>query len=498
MKKYIIIIFGSLLFASTGAIHAQQKQELTLDLSLDQAIELAQKQSIESFRSKNMYLSKYWEFRSYKASRLPGLVLRGTPLSYNESYRLVETTEGDQYVKNNALTSTGTLSLSQNLALTGGTVSIQSSLQRIDDYQYDTRKFVSRPYEIVLDQPLNGYNSFRWDAKIDPLKFEIAKRVLVQDLEDLALNAISNFFNAASAEINVKIAETNYQNADTLLRIGRGRFEIGTVTQDDLLDLELSFLNAKIELTKSKLNLRQTRIRLNSFLRLDENIVVKCLLPHSIPNMEVEFDKALDLAIANNPEQLSYEQMLLQANEAIARARSTSGLSASLTASLGVNQTSTTIDQAYQQPFDDYRGVGVTFRVPLLDWGYRHGQIQMAKSQRDVTDAQVQQARIDFEQSILQNIMEFNLQSAQVEIAAKADTIAQLGFDVTKQRFMIDKVDVIKLNSARNSLDAARRSYVDALRRYWNYYYTVRKMTLHDFTQEKNLMDDFDKMIAKP
>jgi outer membrane protein TolC len=165
---------------------------------------------------------------------------------------------------------------------------------------------------------------------------------------------------------------------------------------------------------------------------------------------------------------------------------------------LGVNQTSTTIDQAYQQPYDDYRGVGVTLRVPILDWGYRHGQIQMAKSQRDVTDAQVQQARIDFEQSILQNIMEFNLQSAQVEIAAKADTIAQLGFDVTKQRFMIDKVDVIKLNSARNSLDAARRSYVDALRRYWNYYYTVRKMTLHDFTQEKNLMDDFDKIIVKP
>lgn len=488
----ILLIVSLFIALATSQSIAQKPQATELQLTLNQAIEISQTQSIALFRYKNMYLSKYWAFRSYKASRLPGLSLSATPLNYSEDYRLLE---NNTYQKNRTLQSSAALSLSQNLALTGGTISIESYVNRMEDYENDFLQFKTTPYGIVFEQPLNGYNSFRWDTKIEPLKFEIAKREFIQNLEDLALKSVQYFFNAASAEINVKISETNYQNADTLLRIGKGRFEIGTVTQDELLDLELSFLNAKIDLTKAKMNLRQARILLNSFLRLDENVVVKCILPDNIPNFEVEFEKALAYSLDNNPELLSNQRKLLEANETIARVRSTTGLAASLRANLGVNRTAPTIQESYQQPYDDNRGIGVNFTVPILDWGYRHGQIKMAKSERDVTDAEVQQARIDFEQSILQNVMEFNLQADQVMIAAKADTIAQLGYDVTKQRFMIDKVDVLKLNSARNSLDAAKRNYIDALERYWSNYFSIRRITLFDFERQQVLTQDFDQLI---
>ena len=38
--------------------------------------------------------------------------------------------------------------------------------------------------------------------------------------------------------------------------------------------------------------------------------------------------------------------------------------------------------------------------------------------------------------------MEFNLQGDQVTNSAKADTIAQLKYDVTQQRFLIGKQDI--------------------------------------------------------
>lgn len=94
--------------------------------------------------------------------------------------------------------------------------------------------------------------------------------------------------------------------------------------------------------------------------------------------------------------------------------------------------------------------------------------------------------------------MEFNLQEKQVEISAKADTIAQLGYEVTKQRFFIDKVDVIKLNSARNSLDAARRNYISSLRQYWRSYYQMRQITLYDFVNDKPLMEALDELLEQP
>ncbi len=89
------------------------------------------------------------------------------------------------------------------------------------------------------------------------------------------------------------------------------------------------------------------------------------------------------------------------------------------------------------------------------------------------------------------------MQEKQVEISAKADTIAQKGYDVTKQRFLIDKVDVIKLNSARNSLDAARRNYISSLRQYWRSYFQMRQITLYDFVNDRPLIKELEELLQQ-
>ena len=119
----------------------------------------------------------------------------------------------------------------------------------------------------------------------------------------------------------------------------------------------------------------------------------------------------------------------------------------------------------------------------------------MAQSNREVVRISVNQEKIDFEQNVIMNVMEFNLQASQVTNTAKADTIAQMGYDVTQQRFLIGKVDVTKLNLARNDQEQARREYIRALRSYWNYYFTIRRLTLYDFEKKITLSEDFDRII---
>lgn len=121
----------------------------------------------------------------------------------------------------------------------------------------------------------------------------------------------------------------------------------------------------------------------------------------------------------------------------------------------------------------------------------------MAKSNREVTRAQIEKDRIEFEQDLMVKVMEFNLQEEQVAIALMADSTANLGYDITKKRFYIDKVDVIKLNAARNSLSSARRSYVNALRSYWSFYFEIRESTLYDFEKNLSLEEDFDKLVQE-
>lgn len=495
--RQILSLILIILCLQTQAQTIPDSLKQNMRLSLSEAIQLAKLQSLSSFRSKNMYLASYWDFRSFKASQLPGLRLNATPFNYNRSVTPQYDFESGDFifVPDERISSDIGLSLNQNITFTGGELSLTSDVRRLENMGSDNISYTSIPVSIRLRQPLTGYNEFKWQSKLKPLEFEQAKKEFLSEMEALSEQTVRIFFNVVGAHIDLNIAETNLANADTLYNVGKGRFQIGTVTQDELLDMELTYLNAKMAKTKAEVSLKQSQNLLNSFLGFEKDVLITPLIPDEIPGLKINADQALELAKENNPQVLELEAKLIKANEDVARTRSTSGLSADLRANLGVNKQSDNINDLYQPPYGDDRGLGVTLNAPIIDWGTRRGKIQMAKSNKQVAEAEVKQALIDFEQDIIMGILQFNLQEEQVNISAKADTVAQLGYNVTKQRFMIDKVDIIKLNAARNSLDLARRQYINALSEFWRGYYTIRQITLYDFERNESLIKSLDYLL---
>ncbi len=496
MKKQITFM---LIYICCVGILSAQKQEVTIDLTLEQAIDIAFRQSIYSFKQKNMYLSKYWEFRTYKATKLPSLDFSSTIFDYDRSIQSDYDSDTQEYefYSSESLSSDGTMSLTQNIIATGGEISIYSNFDRVQYMQSGNHYFATEPFSISISQPIGGYNDFKWESLLEPLAFEQAKREYLQSLQEMAEETTSSFFDAIMAEINLSIAETNLSNADTLFQIGKGRFEIGTVTQNDLLDLELSYLNASLALSKAKISLYQARYSLNSFLGLEENIKINCLIPSEIPSFKINTSKALEKAFENNPEILNFEQQLIEADRDIAKAKRNNGISADLDANFGFNKESSDFNEAYKGPYGDDQGLYLSLDLPIIDWGQRKGEIQIARSNKEIAMATVRQGKIDFEQEVMIDVMEFNMMEDHVKIAAKADTIALRGYEVTKQRFLIDKVDVIKLNSARNSLDAAKRNYIQSIQDYWSRYYNIRKTTLYDFENNKTLIEELDDLLQQ-
>jgi hypothetical protein len=59
----------------------------------------------------------------------------------------------------------------------------------------------------------------------------------------------------------------------------------------------------------------------------------------------------------------------------------------------------------------------------------------MAESNRELVNATVNQAFVDFEQEVFLRVMEFNMLKSQLEIAQKADIIAEKRYEVTRERF---------------------------------------------------------------
>jgi outer membrane protein TolC len=90
--------------------------------------------------------------------------------------------------------------------------------------------------------------------------------------------------------------------------------------------------------------------------------------------------------------------------------------------------------------------------------------------------------------------MNFKLQQRQLAISAKSDTVAQKGFDVSKQRYMIGKISITDLNVAMSDRDNSRISYILGLQNYWVNYFQIRKITMYDFKANSEISIDFEKM----
>jgi outer membrane protein TolC len=285
----------------------------------------------------------------------------------------------------------------------------------------------------------------------------------------------------------------NLSNADTLYRIAQGRYQLGTISEDELLQMQLSYLNAETASKQADMNLRDRQIRLRSFLGYNETVSLELVIPSEIPNLQVDMQEVLDLAMKNNPEIFTQQLNLLNAQSNVAQAKAAKGLNASLMASLGISTSGADLAYSLQNPSQS-QTVNIGFTVPILDWGKGRGNYKMAQSSLELTQVQVQQALVDFQQNLFLDVEQFNLQKSQVEIAAKSDTVAMRRYEVTKQRFLIGKIAVLDLNDADTRKDQNRRAYIQSLQDYWNYFYNIRSLTLYDFINRKPIETDYEKL----
>ena len=242
--------------------------------------------------------------------------------------------------------------------------------------------------------------------------------------------------------------------------------------------------------------MEKARFNLSSFLGMNNTEKIIPEIPGSLPELIIDQELAFEMAQTLNPEILSLRQKELQAEQTLDRAVKNARFNANLNLSYGLNQSSEELNQVYNDPLDQQM-VNVSINIPLLDWGDRKGQKQMAQKQKEVVDIEVKQSMLDFEQEVKLKVIDFNLQGQVVASAAKADTLARQSYELTQRRFLLGKADVLKLTSSMSARQRAREKYITSLATYWQYYYQVQGLTLFDFKNRRTLEEDFKKLIEE-
>lgn len=491
--KSIISLLTVLLVLFSARVAVSQDTRI---LTFDEVIQLAEEQSPDALMAKHRFRSSYWQYRTYLAQYRPSLILTGTTPDFSNTYDKVwnSSSNGYEYKTSNTLSNLAALSLSQNIGFTGGTISVLSDLTLFNDLENDNRNYISTPLSIGLTQPLFRYNPLKWQKRTEPMMYEAARKTYLANREAVHGQAVRYFFSLALAQINKQIAGMNYSNADTLWRIAKGRYELGTIAEDELLQMQLLWLNAETIQKEADMNLMDREIRLKSFLGLSENYRIQLILPGDIPDLHVDAQEVFDLAMLNNPEIINQQLAIMEAQSNLAQAKAEKGFNANLVAFYGLRDQDPQFELAYSEPNKQQR-VRIGFTMPILDWGLGRGKYKMAQSSLELTQVQTEQAIADFQQNLYLDVEQFNLQAFQVATAAKSDTVAMKMYEVTKQRFLIGKISVLELNNADTRKDQNRRAYVQALQNYWTYFYNIRGLTLFDFINRMPLEIDYEGLI---
>ena len=479
MKKCLKIpIFLVLLVVSTAGYAGGGD---TIHLTMSDVIRLAQESSPQAVQARNTFESAWLSYRSFKAEMLPTLSLSSSP-SLNRSANYVTLPDGSEhYARTNSMRNNLSLDLTQNVWFTGGTISLSGSLSRLDQLGSNpSHTYFAQPLQLSFSQSLNGYNSYRWSRKTEPIEYRMARKQYAETMELVASQAASVFFGLVSAQTDLEIARLNYAAVDTLYTYGLGRYNIGTITENELLQLELNRLNGETSIINSQMSYDDAQDQLRNFLNLSSDTRIEVITDDSIPHFSVPLEQAMELARKNSPDIESMELSRLNSESNLAYYKSQAGFKASVYLSLGLAQTADELPESFRN-LNDEQSVRVTVSIPILDWGRAKGRVRIAQNNLQLTQLRIEQNEVNFEKTVTRTVAQFNLQERQVDIARRAMQTAQHRYEVARHLYMNGNSTILDLNTAITSKDSAYRGYVSALSRYWQLYYTIRSLTAYDF-----------------
>jgi len=479
MKLLYTILFFAI---SCKALCATQSD--TLRLTLQQVVAMAKDNSIAAKQAVTTRETKYWQWRTFKSNYQPQFTLSGNLPGYSKTSTPVIQPDGTIlfqpiHYDNSALT----LNFSQSITATGATIYGQSVLQRFDDFDRNSILYNGVPYAIGFSQPLGQFNSLKWDKKIQPLLFSESKQAYIESQEQISITVTGYFFDLLLAQVNLKTAEANFLNTQNILKVANLKFNLGKVSKNEILQLQLEQLNAKKAVGTAKRDMEIATLNLRSYIGQEGEDKIVLIAPQNISQMTVTADKVLAEAFENRSDAIAFVRRVAEAKRDVALARGQTGLTAALTANLGTSNSAKSIPGVYRSP-QNQQLIELQFSIPVLDWGRSKAKIKTAEANQQLTEYSVEQDKQTFKQQIVTQVSLFNVMREQLAFTAEADSIAAEKYKIARERYVLGDLSITDLSIAFTENDQAKRDYVQSLRDFWSAYYQLRYLSLYDF--EKN------------
>ena len=455
--------------------------------TMERIINYAQENSPEALKIKTSKENQYWQWRTYKSEYKPQLVMDATLPAYQNNNIPVTQDDGSVVYRNtNQSMSYTSLSLEQNIGLTGGKIYLSTDLSRLDDFNQNTNSYSGSPFYIGVEQPLFAFNSLKWLNRIEPLKYQESLKEYAEGIETIAYNTVTMYFNLLIAQISYQIASTNKAHADTIYRIGQERYSMGKISKNELLQLKFGVISSQKAMANAELSIKTSLLELSSFTGLKIADDQKLLLPDKVYAFKIDGEIAIEKALENSNRSIEFKRNILEARRDAEQAKRESRFQASLSLSYGQTNIAPHIPGIYDNP-QTLQTLNVGVSVPILNWGRSKAKREKAMANLQLVEYTMQQTEINYKQEVLTEVENFNMLQEFIFFTSEADKTAEERYQIAMLRYMANDISLTEYNIALEQKDQAKKEFVSALRDYWLAYYFIRLLTLYDFRNNVSL-----------
>jgi outer membrane protein TolC len=477
-------------FLSGTTAHAQYGLYLSLPDIIDTFSIESPAAQIERLNFENEIL----QFENYKKSFLPSVSFNLSPFNFNRSIVKLQQAEDGlyNYVEDYSGSSSTGLSIQQKVLFTGGTLSVNSNLNYLNELSQKRHSFNTTPFSVNYSQQLFGSGkSLQMEKAIEYKKNEISIKNYCANMSKIQHKALTLYMDAFLNLLEMELSEANQSATDSLLHIAIIKHQNKRITESNLKQIELQAVNNEYLVENARKNYEDAIRALTTYLGLSyNNREIRIEMPEFTMPLYIHVETAEFYIEKNNPKILNSNIKYMEARKDLYVSKLQHKFNANINLGYGMNQVANTFIDAYSDP-SRQQTVAISFSIPVSLWGINRNNADIAKNSYRSSILNIEMELDELENEIYEIVNNYNHNVNLWFIAERSYELAQEQYKLVVQEYAMGKTSVYELISSQQEQYAAMQKYYDAIRNVWDSHFKLRDMALYDFDKEMELTEIF-------
>lgn len=472
-------LFIICLCMNIGVLYGQDNK-----YSMEQLLELGRYSSVMQIRESDSLINQY-KNRLFKVQLFPKVNMSATLPSLTNSISPIAISDGsEQFVNRFYMSSSISMSVSQLLPFTGGTISLTSGLTRLDNFSPQrTKSFNLNLFNLSYSQSIFSFNSYRWEKKILKVNNELFKVSDIQRQEELNLNIIKLFFDLYSVQREIELNHAMISRAEKLLGKIQLLYDNGRVS-------ELAVLDAKIDLAKMKntvSSIKQTQLQseLVSLLNLEFKQPELVFDINAFENIRLHIDKDLVISRALRFTQgLNRNAEVLQELRDIKEQKSAGYPVVSFSIGGGVNSQAEEIKKLTGLQSNSMSAL-VSISIPILAWNENRLKVKLLEESAKINNIEAAQQNKKLMASYSYELDNLNLLMESAMTDKYTLEMLYKKYEQVMANYESGKVDYSEIEETRNQIKQTEIQRIAKIRSFYCTVYQFRINALYDIIDNK-------------